>query len=165
MKKIGYEMGRQSRTGRAGRRGQQPSHLTQPAQYFGVLLNLFQKPPNLELYGSGSAASILVCLLLPKQTVQPARTNRMNEAKVIQKAGAVLVVKFELAKFPTSCLTNAKSAMSMANAMRVRVAARNETRDAKRVTLMWVEKERRRAMNDTMAADGRECVRGPALDR
>lgn len=78
----------------------------------------------------------------------------MNEANVIQNAGAVLVVKLELFRVPTSCLTNANRAISTANAMRVVVAARNEIRDARRVTVMWVEKERRRATNDTIAARG-----------
>jgi len=78
----------------------------------------------------------------------------MSEANVSQNAGAVLVVKFELFRFPTSCLTNANRAISMANAMKVRKAARNEVRDASRVTVMWLEKERRRARNDTAAAEG-----------
>jgi len=78
----------------------------------------------------------------------------MNEAKVIQKAGAVLVIKFELLNFATSCLTNAKRAMSMANAMSVMRAARNDTREARRVTVTWVEKERSRATNETTAATG-----------
>jgi len=78
----------------------------------------------------------------------------MNEANVIQNAGAVLVVKSELFRLPTSCLTNANRAISIANAMKVMRAARNETRDAMRVTVMWVEKERRRAMNDTTVATG-----------
>lgn len=85
----------------------------------------------------------------------------MREANVIQNAGAVLVVKSELFRFPTSCLTNANRAISIANAMKVRRAARNETRDARRVTVIWVEKERRRAMNDTAAANGEERVRVP----
>lgn len=102
----------------------------------------------------------LLCLLLPKQTVQPARSKRRNEAKVNQNAGAVLVLKFELFRVPSSCLTNANRAISIANAMRVSNAARNETRDASRVTVMWVENERRRAMNDTAAAKGEERVRG-----
>ena len=130
-------------------------------QYFGVLLNLFKKPPNLEVDGPVSAPANLVCLLLPKQTVQPANRRRRNEVKVNQNAGAVLVVKFELFTLPTSCLTNAKRAISTANAIRVRVAARNEVRDARRVTVMWVEKERRRAMKDTAAAKEGTCVRGP----
>jgi len=78
----------------------------------------------------------------------------MNEANVIQNAGAVLVVKSELLRVPTSCLTNANRAISMANAMRVRRAAKNEVREARRVTVMWVENERRRAMNETAAATG-----------
>ena len=133
-------------------------------QYLGVLLNLRKKPPNLDLEGpesDGLAVCNLVCLLLPKQTVQPARSKRMRETNVIQNAGAVLVVKSELFRVPTSCLTNANSAISIANAMKVRRAARNETRDARRVTVMWVEKERRRAMNDTTVANGGECVRVP----
>jgi len=76
----------------------------------------------------------------------------MNETKVIQNAGAVLVVKVALRNFPTSRLTNAKSAISIANAMRVMSAARNDARDARRVTVRCVEKERRRAVNDTTAA-------------
>lgn len=86
--------------------------------------------------------------------MQPARSKRINEAKVIQKAGAVLVVKVELLKVPTRCLTNAKRAMSTANAIRVMVAARKDAREARRVAVMWVENERRRAMNDTAAAKG-----------
>jgi len=78
----------------------------------------------------------------------------MNETNVNQNAGAVLVVKSELFRVPTSCLTNANRAISIANAMRVRTAARNEVRDARRVTVMWVEKEKRRAINDTVAATG-----------
>lgn len=63
-----------------------------------------------------------------------------------------MVLKLELGSFPTSCLTNANKAMSIANAMRVMRAARNEARDARRVTVTWVENERSRAMNDTTAA-------------
>ena len=85
----------------------------------------------------------------------------MSEANVIQNAGAVLVLKFELFRPPTSCFTNANRAISIANAMKVRRAARNATRDEMRVTVMWVEKERRRARNDTAAAEGAERVRAP----
>lgn len=81
----------------------------------------------------------------------------MNETKVIQKAGAVLVINLELGNFPTSCLTNAKRAMSIANAIRVMRAARKAAREARRVTVMWVENESRRAMNETTAAVGRTC--------
>lgn len=87
--------------------------------------------------------------------MQPARSKRINEANVNQNAGAVLVVKVELSKLPTCCLTRAKSAMSIANAIRVRAAARKDVREARRVTVMWVERERRRATNDTAAAKGR----------
>ena len=83
----------------------------------------------------------------------------MNATNVIQNPGAVLVEK-RLSKVPTLCLTDAKRAMSIANAMRVRTAARKDTREARRVTVMWVESERRRATNDTMAAKVREHVRG-----
>lgn len=146
--------------------GQKPQvSLHSQTQYFGVLLNLFKKPPNLALEGAGSAASNLVCLLLPKQTVQPARSKRTNETNVIQKAGAVLVVKLELFKPPTRFLTNAKRAISMMNAMKVRVAARNDTREARRVTVMWVEKERRRAMNDTTAAVENNVLGAPHKTR
>ena len=133
---------------------------TESVQYFGLLLNLLQNPPTLALYGPGSALSNLVCLLLPKQTVQPARSKRINAANVIQNPGAVLVTKVELPKVPTFCLTKAKSAMSIANAMRVRTAARKDTREARRVTVIWVEKERRRATNDAMAANRQKRVRG-----
>jgi len=78
----------------------------------------------------------------------------MSEANVIQNAGAVLVVKFELFRFPTSFLTNAKRAISIANAIKVMRAAMNEVRDERRVTVIWVEKERSRAMYDTTAATG-----------
>ena len=157
MKEIGRKIKMESR-GKVEKTASDSAILT---QYFGVLLNLFKKPPNLEVDGPVSAAPNLLCLLLPKQTVQPANRRRRNEVKVNQNAGAVLVVKFELFKLPTSCLTKAKRAISTANAIRVRVAARNETRDARRVTVMWVEKERRRAMKDTAAAREGTCVRGP----
>jgi len=41
------------------------------------------------------------------------------------------------------------------NAMNVRVAARKDTRDDIRVTVMWVEKLSRNAKKDTAAATGR----------
>lgn len=46
----------------------------------------------------------------------------------------------------------------MANAMRVMSAARAETSDAMRVTVTWVEKERRRAMKVTPVAAGEKGV-------
>lgn len=45
-----------------------------------------------------------------------------------------------------SCLTSAKRAMSMANAIRVNNAAKNENKEAISVTVIWVESENRRAM-------------------
>jgi len=158
------KQGGDQEVGMAGDRKPQVS-LHNQSQYFGVLLNLFQKFLNLELWGPGSAASNLVCLLLPKQTVQPARTKRTNETNVIQKAGAVLVEKLELFKSPTRFLTYAKRAISITNAMKVRVAARNDTREARRVTVMCVEKERRRAKNDTMAAVGSNVLEAPHKTR
>ena len=87
----------------------------------------------------------------------------MNEANVNQNAGAVLVVKLEPSRVPTSCLTNANRAISTANAMSVRRAARNEVRDAMRVIVIWLEKERSRAMNDTAAAEGGRTRQRPAF--
>lgn len=85
----------------------------------------------------------------------------MKEAKVIQNAGAVLVTKLELPNFPTSCLTNANKAISMANAISVMRAARNDVRDASRVTVIWVENERSRARNDTPAAKNTNVSKTP----
>lgn len=82
----------------------------------------------------------------------------MREVKVIQNAGAVLVMKRELCSFPTSCLTNANRAISIAKAMRVMVAARKDVRDERRVAVVWVEKERRRAMHEMLAAGRDERV-------
>lgn len=76
----------------------------------------------------------------------------MNEIKVNQNAGAVLVLNLELDNFPTLFLTSANKAISIAKAIRVKRAARNDAREASSVTVMWVENERSKAMNDTAAA-------------
>lgn len=49
-------------------------------------------------------------------------------------------------------MTRAKSAISHANAMSVRSAARNESSDAMSVTVTCVENEKRSAKNATAAA-------------
>jgi hypothetical protein len=87
----------------------------------------------------------------PRQTVQPARIRRMNDTKVSQKPGAVLVVA-PIPRPLTACLTSANNAISMAKAIKVMRAAVKDRRDAIRVTVMCVEKDRRNAMNVTAAA-------------
>jgi len=77
----------------------------------------------------------------------------MSVTKVIQKAGAVRVVT-PAPSFSISCLTSAKSAISMAKAIRVNVAAKNASRDATRVMTRWVESEKTNATNMTMVATG-----------
>jgi len=47
-----------------------------------------------------------------------------------------------------------RRAISIAKAMRVNSAARNETKDAMSKTVMWLENERRKAKNVTPAATG-----------
>jgi len=90
----------------------------------------------------------------PKQTVHPASNSKMKDTNVSQKPGAVLVFESMLVSFFISCFTNAKSAMSIANAMRVIRAAKNDIIDASNVSVMWVDKDRIRAMKATPAATG-----------
>jgi len=89
----------------------------------------------------------------PKQTVQAARRRRMTEAKVNQKPGAVLVLIPDPSLF-ISCLTSAKRAISMAKAIRVNNAAKNESRDAMSVTNKFVERAKNKAINVAAAAIG-----------
>jgi len=77
----------------------------------------------------------------------------MRETKVIQKAAPGLVV-IPVPSLFTSCWTSAKSAISMANAIRVNSAAKNASRDAIRVTTKWVESAKRNAKNVTTVATG-----------
>jgi len=92
----------------------------------------------------------------PKHTVQPARIRRTKVASVSQNPGPGFVLgrADPLARSPIWSLTKAKRAMSMANAIRVRKAARKEVREEKRVTVVWVENERRKAINVTAVATG-----------
>ena len=52
-----------------------------------------------------------------------------------------------------SCFTNAKSAMSIANAMRVISAAKKDTTDASNVNVMCVDKDKMRATKVTPVAN------------
>lgn len=90
----------------------------------------------------------------PKQTVHPAKSNKMKDTNVSQKPGAVLVFELTPVSFFISCFTNAKSAMSMAKAMRVMSAARKDTIDASNVTVMCEDKDKSRAMKMTPVATG-----------
>jgi len=92
--------------------------------------------------------------LLPKQTVHPARNKRIIDTNVSQNPGPVIVLSLTPSSWLIWCLTHAKSAISMTNARRVKSAARNETMDAKSVTVTWVEKESRSAMKVTPVATG-----------
>jgi hypothetical protein len=83
--------------------------------------------------------------------MHPATAVRTNTTKVIQNAGPGIVVPPTL---PICPLTYAKSAMSMANTMRVMRHPRKETRDATRTTVRCVEKERSKATRITAAAIG-----------
>jgi len=65
----------------------------------------------------------------------------------------VLVDERMPVSFFISCFTNAKSAMSIAKAMRVISAAKNDTIDASNVTVMCEDKDKRRAMKMTPVAD------------
>jgi len=77
----------------------------------------------------------------------------MRETKVNQKPGPGLVVT-PVPILSTLCLTSPKSAISMANAIRVNVAAKNASKDAIRVMTKWVESPKRNAKNMTMVATG-----------
>ena len=88
----------------------------------------------------------------PKQTVHPPSKRRIKDTNVNQNAGAVSVFKPVPISF-TACLTSASSVMSMAKAISVINAARKDTKDAARVTVMCVEKDMRKAMNVTPVAD------------
>jgi hypothetical protein len=72
--------------------------------------------------------------------------------------GAVLVCSFTSASLPIWCLTNTKSAMSIAKAISVRSAARKDARDARSVMVTWDESESRSAMKVIPAADGSKLV-------
>lgn len=90
----------------------------------------------------------------PKHTVQPPTRRSMRETKVNQKPGPVLVVTSAPSLF-NSCRTSPKSAISMANAIRVKIAAKNATRDERRVIDGRVENtEKMNAKNVTMVATG-----------
>jgi len=77
----------------------------------------------------------------------------MRAAKVIQKPGPVFVLAPTF-KLSISCLTSARRAMSIAKATVVISAARNDMSDARSVTVRWVDRPRRSAMNDAPAATG-----------
>jgi hypothetical protein len=66
----------------------------------------------------------------------------------------VLVLERTPVSFFISCFTNAKSAMSIAKAMRVMSAARKDTIEASNVTVMCEDKDKSRAMKMTPVADG-----------
>lgn len=78
----------------------------------------------------------------------------MKDTNVSQKPGAVLVFELTPVSFFISCFTNAKSAMSIAKAMRVMSAARKDTIDAINVTVMCEDKDKSRAMKMTPVATG-----------
>lgn len=90
----------------------------------------------------------------PKQTVQPAKSRRMSEAKVSQKPGAVFVSASISLTFFASWWTNAYNAISAQKAINVRRAAKKDKSDEMRVTVTWVEKEKRKATNVTAVATG-----------
>jgi len=77
----------------------------------------------------------------------------MRATKVIQKAADGLVVT-PVPILSNSCWMSTKSAISIANAIRVNSAAKNASRDAIRVTTKWVESAKRNAKNVTMVATG-----------
>lgn len=99
------------------------------------------------------AEESLLSLRRPQQTMQPARGRRIRETKVNQKPGPVLVVTPD-PSLSISCFTSAKSAISIANAIRVNNVAKNESKDARSVTVMWVENAQRNAANVTPVATG-----------
>ena len=84
----------------------------------------------------------------PKQTVHPPRRRRISDARVSQNPGAKSVFA-PISRLLIACLTSAKRAMSMANAISVISAARKATNDATSVMVMCVENDRRNAINVT----------------
>lgn len=91
----------------------------------------------------------------PKQTVKPARIRRIKDTKVSHNPGAVLVVA-PISRPCMAFLTSANNAISMAKAIKVMRAAMKDRIDAMRVTVIWVEKDRRNARKVTAAAGRRE---------
>jgi hypothetical protein len=73
------------------------------------------------------------------------------EKKGVDEPGAVRVVT-PAPSLSISCLTSAKSAISMAKAIKVNSAAKNASRDATRVMTRWVESPKTKATNMTMVA-------------
>lgn len=69
----------------------------------------------------------------------------------VDEPGPVTVVTPE-PSLSISCLTSAKSAISMAKAIKVNSAAKNASRDATRVMTRWVESAKTNATNVTMVA-------------
>lgn len=79
---------------------------------------------------------------------------RRKVARVIQKPGPASVLALTPPRLSISCFVSANRAMSIANAIRVMSAARNETSDEINVTVRWVEKDRRSATKITPVATG-----------
>jgi len=90
----------------------------------------------------------------PKHTVHPASRRRMKDTKVIQKPALVVVIPWTSGSLLTWCLRNAYSAMSTANAISVKKAAKKDVSDESKVMVTCCEAERSKAMNVTAVATG-----------
>lgn len=134
------------------------------------------KKPGLSGY---EVAPAILSLRRPKHTVQLAMSRSKKVAKVIQKPkkvkcdialsnttqdkrefkadggdlpGPVIVLSSTSSRSPILCLTYAKSAISIANAMSVRRAARPEAMEARSMRVTCELRESRNAMKVTIVA-------------
>jgi len=108
-----------------------------------------------------AVAPASLSLRLPKHTVSPPKKSRMRDAKVSQKPGPVRVWEPAPGSLRTSWPRRAKSAISIRNAIKVRVAARKASKEEISVRVIWVETENRRARRVTAVATG--CTASPRV--
>jgi len=79
--------------------------------------------------------------------------SRKNATNVIQKPGAVFV-RWRPGSLSVSCLRKTNNAISMAKAISVSRAARNDVKEDRSVTVIWVEKASTKAKKVTAVATG-----------
>jgi len=94
----------------------------------------------------------LSSVLLPQQTVQPARSSKINATNVNQNAGAVSTLEFGTPS--KMCLSLASTAISTAKAMSVMSAERKLSSDEMSVTVRCSLKLRRNATKMIAVAIG-----------
>jgi len=103
--------------------------------------------------GFDDAGVVPDILRLPKQTTHPARRRRIRETNVIQNPGPGEVVTTTF-RSRSSDFTRPKSAMSIANAIKVSNAAKNDSNDATSNSFKWANTLHSNATNATPVATG-----------